>query len=79
MEPRFSAHARQRMEERLIDEAEVVEILAGPADTAVTEDRPDRRSIIGTTSAGRVLRVVVAEPEPLVVITVMELRAVPRR
>ena len=40
MEPRFSAHARQRMEERLIDEAEVVEILAGPADTAVTEDRP---------------------------------------
>ena len=79
MEARFSAHARQRMEERLIDEAEVVEILAGPADTTVTEDRPDRRSIIGTTAAGRVLRVVVAEPEPLVVITVMELRAVPRR
>ena len=76
---RFSAHARQRMAERLIDEAEVAEALAGPTAASVLEDRPDRRSLTGTTPAGRVLTVVVAGADPVVVVTVFERRAAPRR
>ncbi len=67
------------MAERLIDEGEVVEVLAAPTATRVAEDRPDRTSIMGITPAGRVLRVVIAEAEPVVVVTVIELRPAPRR
>lgn len=45
MELRFSAHARRRMVERLIDEAEVIEVLDAPAATSVVKDRPDRASL----------------------------------
>lgn len=79
MELRFSAHARRRMAERLIDEAEVIEVLDAPAATSVVKDRPDRASLMGTTPAGRVIRVVIARSEPVVVVTVMELRSAPRR
>lgn len=67
------------MAERLIDEAEVVEVLAAPTATNVAEDRPDRTSITGTTPADRVLRVVIAQVEPIMVVTVIELRPPPRR
>ena len=76
---RFSGPARQRMAERLIDEAEVVEVLAGPAAISVPKERPDRTSVTGPTPAGRVLTVVVAGADPVVVVTVFERRPVPRR
>ncbi|MHB8296466.1 MAG: DUF4258 domain-containing protein [Acidimicrobiales bacterium] len=75
----FSGHARQRMAERLIDEAEVVEVLAEPTATSVPEDRPDRTSVTGTTPAGRVLTVVLAGADPVMVVTVFERRRVPRQ
>ena len=76
---RFSGHARERMAERMIDEAEVVEALAGPTETSVPEDRPDRTSITGRTPVGRVLTVVVAGADPVVVVTVFERRPAQRR
>jgi hypothetical protein len=50
MELRFSAHARQRMAERLIDEAEVVEVLAAPTATNVAEDLSRIAEIVGWRS-----------------------------
>lgn len=76
---RFSGHARQRMTERLIDEAEVVEVLAAPTTTKDADDRADRTSVTGTTPAGRVLTVVVAGTHSVVVVTVFERRPAPRR
>lgn len=76
---RFSGHARQRMAERLIDEAEVAEVLAGPSETSALEDRTDRTSVTGITPAGRILTVVLAGADPVVVVTVIERRRAPRR
>jgi hypothetical protein len=59
-----------------VDEAEVAEVLAKPA-----EDRPGRdgsRVALGATAAGRHLRVIyVAEPGSTFVITAHELRGKP--
>lgn len=79
MELRFSHHARERMAQRQIDEAEVAEVLASPTTTYPSQDRPDRTVILGITPAGRVLMVVVTGSHPEVVVTVAERRPTPRR
>ena len=79
VELRFTDHARRRMRQRHIDEAEVGEVLAGPDERRPSEDRPDRTVVIGTTPASRVLFVVVTSDDPVVVVTVAEQRQAPRR
>lgn len=76
---RFSAHALERMAERLIDEAEVAEVLDSPDAERPSEGREDRTVVVGTTPAGRGLMVVVAGTDPTVVVTVAERRPAPRR
>jgi uncharacterized DUF497 family protein len=79
VELRFSAHAWARMAERLIDEAEVVEVLDSPDIERPSEGREDRMVVVGATTAGRILMVVVAGGDPRIVVTVAERRQAPRR
>lgn len=79
VELHYSDHARARMAERLIDEAEVAEVLASPTTTRPSPDRDDRTVVIGATPAGRVLIVVVAGSDPQIIVTVAERRPAPRR
>lgn len=70
---RYSEHARHRMRDRGIGEAEVRQALANHDITYPTRDRVNRTDFVGSTDSGRRLKIVVADPDtqPLVV-TVME-------
>lgn len=67
------------MLQRGIDAAEVAEVLTDPDVRRPSEDGPGRAVVIGTTSTGRELFVVVADSDPPLVVTVAERRPAPRR
>lgn len=71
---RFSAHASQRMKSRRITQAEVEEALADPGRVRYpSADYPSERLVIlGDTSAGRRLKIVVPVDDNETVITVAD-------
>ena len=79
VELRFSEHAAERMRERAIDAAEVVEVVSDPEDRHLSADEPTRTVVIGRTPAGRQLFLVVIGRDPVLVVTAAERRQPPRR
>lgn len=69
----LEVHAVRQMQRRGIVKAEVLEALAEPETTYPSEDYPDHRLVIlGSTVAGRRLKVVVSRVDPEHVITVAD-------
>jgi hypothetical protein len=69
----LSVHAVRQMERRQIVRAEVIEALAAPETTYPSDDYPDERTVVlGSTSAGRRLKVVVSQDDANDVITVAD-------
>lgn len=64
---RFSLHARRQMGRRHITENEVIEALAQPETSYASREHPDRQVLLGSTDAGRRLKVVVVSDDNLVV------------
>lgn len=69
---RFDPHARRRMAERRITQAEVAEALAARETSYPSQRRPHRLVVLGRTAAGRRLKVVVLAVDEEFVITVAD-------
>lgn len=69
---RFTRHARLQMESRRIDVQEVNEALVNTETSYDSRSRPDRLVVLGRTSAGRGLKVVLTKDDPATVITVAD-------
>lgn len=67
---RYSLHARRQMGRRKITSEEVEEAIELTETAYQSADHPDRLVVLGRTSAGRRLKVVVALTDPQVVVTV---------
>lgn len=69
----LTVHAVRQMQRRRIVRAEVTEALAAPDTTYPSEDYPDERIVVlGSTTAGRRLKVVVSRDDANYVITVAD-------
>jgi hypothetical protein len=69
---RFTRHARLQMQSRRIEIHEVNEALANAETAYDSRYRSDRRVVLGRTSAGRRLKVVLTKDDPAIVITVAD-------
>lgn len=69
---RFDPHARRRMVERHISEAEVAEALAARETSYPSRRRSQRLVVLGRTAGGRRLKVVVLVADEEFVITVAD-------
>ncbi len=74
---RFRYHATRRMALRKITASEVAEALANPTTTYPSRDPGDeaRTVVLGVTTAGRRLKIVVVTDDPDTVVTVMDRRS----
>jgi Domain of unknown function (DUF4258) len=68
----FTHHARLQMESRRIEVAEVYEAVDNPETSYESRYRPDRTVLLGSTQAGRRLKVVLTKDDPATVITVAD-------
>lgn len=70
---RPSAHARQRMKQRGIALSEIEEVLLSPRTSYASREYPGERTVVlGETSGGRRLKVVIVTHDPDVVVTVAD-------
>ena len=73
----FTAHAARQMARRAISGAEVVEALGAPETTYSSPEHPERTVVLGRTTAGRRLKLVVRSGHPTLVITAADRDQVP--
>ncbi|MCZ7556053.1 MAG: DUF4258 domain-containing protein [Bacteroidia bacterium] len=73
-EIKIHSHAASRMRERRICAEEVAEVFLSFQSKYPDADHPDRFSLIGTTVGNRVIRLVFKESNPLLLITVIDVR-----
>jgi Domain of unknown function (DUF4258) len=69
---RLTHHAFQQMATRGITLEEVTEALEEPETTYLSPYRDDRMTVLGTTTTGRRLKIVVPTAEPHLIITVAD-------
>jgi Domain of unknown function (DUF4258) len=69
---RLTHHAFEQMAARRITPEEVAQALEDPGTTYTSPHRDDRLTVLGTTKAGRRLKIVVPKAEPHVIITVAD-------
>lgn len=69
---RPTKHAQRRMAQRRIAEAEILEVLAAPETSYTSREDPRLVVILGRTSAGRRLKLVVVAADPESLITVAD-------
>ena len=68
----LSIHALDQMKLRQIGRAEIIEALASPETTYVSEDSDEKRVILGTTRNGRRLKTVVLADDANFIVTVAD-------
>ncbi len=63
----FTRHAIRRMRLRGVSKVEVLEALLSRQETRPSDEYPNRSIVIGTTSAGRRLKIILSSDEQTVI------------